>query len=173
MAAAASRDVYIAGIVSKVRHEVAKNGNPYGRFTLEDFDEAIELALFKEDYLKFKHLLVDDAIVFVKVKVALRYGTDDQFEPRIQKISLLSDVMDEQAKLLIVQIPLDNLADTMTNRIIDTIKKNKGNCRVRLEFFDFVNNYRVETVSSKHKVICSNTVRQLQLIAGIHTKVKA
>jgi DNA polymerase-3 subunit alpha len=172
LAAAASRDVFIAGIVSKVRHEVAKNGNPYGRFTLEDFDEAIELALFKEDYLKFKHLLVDDAIVFVKIRAALRYGTEDQFEPRIQKISLLSDIMDEQAKAIIVQIPLDNLADTMTNQIIDTIKKNKGNCRVRIEFFDFVNNYRVETISSQHKVMCSNAVKQLKLINGVNTKVK-
>ena len=46
MAAAASHDVFIAGIVSKVRHEIAKNGNPYGRFTLEDFDESIELVTF-------------------------------------------------------------------------------------------------------------------------------
>jgi DNA polymerase-3 subunit alpha len=172
MAAAASRDVFIAGIVSKVRHEVAKNGNPYGRFTLEDFDESIELALFKEDYLKFKHLLNDDAIVFVKLRSALRYGTEDQYEPRIQRISLLSEIMDEQAKAVIIQIPLDNLADTLTNQIVDTIKKNKGNCRVRIEFFDFVNNYRVETVSSHHKVVCSNAVRQLKLINGINTKVK-
>jgi len=31
MAGAASREVFIAGIVSKVRHEIAKNGNPYGK----------------------------------------------------------------------------------------------------------------------------------------------
>jgi len=123
-------------------------------------------------YLKFKHLLNDDAIVFVKLRAALRYGTEDQFEPRIQKISLLSEIMDEQAKAIIVQIPLDNLADTLANQIIDTIKKNKGNCKVRIEFLDFVNNYRVETVSIQHKVLCSNVVRQLRLIAGINTKVK-
>jgi DNA polymerase-3 subunit alpha len=172
MAGAASRDVFIAGIVSKVRHEIAKNGNPYGRFTLEDFDEAIELALFKEDYLKFKHLLADDAIVFVKLRSALRYGTTDQFEPRIQRISLLSDVMDEQAKGLILQIPIDNLNEPLTSHIIDVLKRNKGNSRVRVEFFDFVNNYRVETASSQYKVICSSAVRQLRLMPGINIKVK-
>ena len=173
MAAAASRDVFIAGIVSKVRHEIAKNGNPYGRFTIEDFDESIELALFKEDYLKFKHLLEDDRIVFIKLRTALRYNTTDQFEPRIQRISLLSDVMDEQAKGLILQIPFDNLSDTLTYKIIDAVKKNKGNCKLKVELFDFVNNYRVETVSSQHKVICSNTVKQLSLLPGIKLKVKA
>jgi DNA polymerase-3 subunit alpha len=173
MATAASSDTLIAGIVSKVRHEVAKNGNPYGRFTLEDFDEAIELALFKEDYLKFRHLLVDDAIVFVKLRAMLRYGTEDQYEPRIQRISLLSDVMDEQAKGLIIQIPLDNLNDTLANSIIDAVKKNKGNVRVKVEWFDFANNYRVETVSSQHKVLCSGAIRQLKLLSGIHIKIKS
>jgi len=173
LAAVASHDVYIAGIVSKVRHEVAKNGNPYGRFTLEDFDEAIELALFKEDYLKYKHLLEDDRIVFMKLRTMPRYNSPDQFEPRIQRISLLSDLMDEQAKGLVIQISYDNLSDKLTNEIVDAIKKNKGNCKVRVELFDFVNNYKVETVSSQHKVTCSKAIKQLSLLPGIKLKVKA
>jgi hypothetical protein len=111
--------------------------------------------------------------VFVKLRTALRYNTTDQFEPRIQRISLLSDVMDEKAKGLIIQIPFDNLSDTLTYKIIDAVKKNKGNCKLRVELFDFVNNYRVETVASQHKVICSNTVKQLSLLPGIKLKVKA
>ncbi len=173
MAAAASHDIFIAGIVSKVRHEVAKNGNPYGRFTIEDFDESIELSLFKEDYLKFKHLLEEDRIVFVKLRTAPRYNTPDQFEPRIQRISLLSDIMDEQAKALNIQIPFDNLNDSLTYKIIDAVKKNKGNCKVRVELFDFVNNYRVETVSSQHRIICSRVIHQLSTVPGIKLKVKA
>ena len=169
--AASTRDIYIAGIVSKVRHEVAKNGNPYGRFTLEDFDDSLELSLFKEDYLKNKHMLVDDAIVYVKLRTAARWGSD-QFEPRIQRISLLSDVMDEMAKGLILQVPIDNLNDPLTNHIVDALQKNKGNCRVKVEFFDFVNNYKVETSSAKYKVLCSGATRQLRMVPGIHVKVK-
>jgi len=81
--------------------------------------------------------------------------------------------MDEQAKGLIIQIPLDNLALPVTNHIIDAVKKNKGNCKVRVEFFDFVNNYRVETVSSQHKVLCSAALRQLRQLPGINIKVKS
>jgi DNA polymerase-3 subunit alpha len=172
LAAAANHDVFIAGIISKVRHEVAKNGNPYGRFLLEDFDESIELSLFKEDYLKFRHMLVDDTIVFVKLRTALRYNTADQWEPRLQRISLLGDIMDEQAKALIIQIPLDNLNENLTPRIIEAVKTNKGTCKVRLEMFDFVNNYKVETVSA-HKVVCSKAVKQLRALAGINIKIKS
>jgi DNA polymerase-3 subunit alpha len=172
MQAATNRDVVIAGIVSKVRHEVAKNGNPYGRFYLEDFEEGIEMALFKEDYLKFKHLLVDDTIVYVKLRTALRYNTTDQYEPRIQKISLLGDVMDEVARSITIQAPVENITESGSVRIIEAIRKNKGNCRVYFEFFDFVNNFKVATVSSKYKVVCSETVRQLRKIPEINIKVK-
>jgi DNA polymerase-3 subunit alpha len=170
--AAATRDVFIAGIISKVRHEVTKTGSPYGRFTLEDFDESIDLVLFKEDYLKYRHMLVDDAIVYVKLRTALRYLTSDQFEPRIQRISLLSEVMDEQARGLILQIPVDNLNEPLTNHLVDVLKRNRGNCKVRVEFFDFINNYRVETISSQHKVVCSSTIRQLRMMPGVNIKVK-
>jgi len=128
--------------------------------------------LFKEDYLRFKHLLLDDTIVFLKLRTALRYNTVDQWEPRIQRISLLSDVMDEQAKALIMQIPLDNLTENITPKIVEAIKSNKGTVKVKIELFDFVNNYRVETISA-HKVVCSNAIKQLRNIPGISIKVKA
>lgn len=116
-------------------------------------------------------MLVDDAIVYVKLRTAARWGSD-QFEPRIQRISLLSDVMDEMAKGLILQVPIDNLNEPMTNHIVDALQKNKGNCKVKVEFFDFVNNYKVETSSSKYKVLCSGATRQLRMVPGIHVKVK-
>ena len=172
MAAATSHDTFISGIVSKVRHEIAKNGNPYGRFVLEDFDESIELALFKEDYLKYKHLLLDDAIVFVRLRTALRYNTNDQFEPRILRISLLSDVMDELARALTVQIPVENLTESVTKRIVELAKTNKGSCKLRIELLDFVNNYKLEMVSTQYKVNCSNAVKQLKLIPGVNLKIK-
>jgi DNA polymerase-3 subunit alpha len=172
MAAATSHDTFISGIVSKVRHEIAKNGNPYGRFVLEDFDESIELALFKEDYLKYKHLLLDDAIVFIRLRTALRYNTVDQFEPRILRISLLSDVMDELARALTVQIPVENLTESVTKRIVEMAKTNKGTCKLRIELLDFVNNYKIEMVSTQYKVTCSNAVKQLKLIPGVNLKIK-
>jgi len=173
LAAAAGHDVFISGIISKVRHEVAKNGNAYGRFTLEDFDESIELSVYKEDYLKFKHILIDDTIVFVRLRTALRYGTDDQFEPRIQRISLLGDVMDEQARALTLQISVDNLTETVTSQLVASIKASKGNCKLRVELLDFTNNYKIEMVSTQYKVQCSSAIKHLKLVPGVNLKVKS
>jgi hypothetical protein len=71
-----------------------------------------------------------------------------------------------------MQIPLDNLTENITPKIVEAIKLNKGTCKVKIELFDFVNNYRVETISA-HKVVCSNALKQLRNIPGINIKVKA
>ena len=173
MGAFANRDVIIAGIISKVRHETAKNGNPYGRFMLEDFDESIELSIYKEDYLKYRHLLNDDTVVLLRLHTAARYSDPTQFEARIQRISLLGDAMDEMAKALLVYVPVDALSDLVTSQLIDILKKNKGNCKLRIELVDHLNNYRVETISSQHKVLCSSVIRQLRSLPALSMKVKA
>jgi DNA polymerase-3 subunit alpha len=172
MLAAFSNDFFLAGIISKVRHEVARNGNPYGRFVIEDFDDSIEMSLFKEDYLKYKHLLVDDTVVFLRVRASLRYNTTDQYEPRIQRMSLLSEVMDEQAKVLIVKIPLEMLTPGLTFQLSAAMKSNKGHCRVKIQVVDFLNKYQVDMNSSHYKVLCSKTLIELRKIPGIVYLVK-
>ena len=67
----------------------------------------------------------------------------------------------------------DDLNDSVTNLIVDAVKKNKGNCKLKIELLDFENNYKVETVSSHFKVECSKAIKQLSLIPGVKLKVKA
>lgn len=172
LTAAVANEFFIAGIISKVRHEIAKNGNPYGRFMLEDFDDSIEMSLFKEDYLKYKHLLADDTIVFIRLRAQLRYNTTDQYEPRIQRMTLLGDVMDDQAKAILIKVPVEMLNESLTHQLTETIKSNKGNCRVRFQLNDFTNNCRIELVSSHYKVLCSKALQQLRQIPGIVCQVK-
>ena len=166
------KEAIVAGIISKVRHETAKNGNQYGRFMLEDFDETMELALFKEDYLKYKHLLNEDTVVMIRLQIASRYNDPNQLEPRIQRISLLAETMDEMAKTLFVYIHADALTEIVTSQLIEVIKKNKGNCKVRIEIIDTSNNFRVETLAHQHKVLCSAVIRQLQALPGIGIRIK-
>lgn len=165
-------EMSIAGIISKARHETAKNGNPYGRFILEDFDESIELALFREDYMKFRHLLVEDTLVYLKVKIAAKYGSNDQFDVRINRISLLSEIMDEMTKSLTVKVDVDALNETTTNQLIDIIKQCKGTCKIKFQMLDFNKGYKLDMSSTKYKVLSSTASKLLKQIPGIHLQIK-
>src|SRR6185437_15195707 len=52
-------EICIGGLVSNVQHKMTKNGKPFGTFILEDYNESYEFALFGDDYIKFRNLLVD------------------------------------------------------------------------------------------------------------------
>ena len=170
--AATNQDFLVAGIISRVKHEIAKNGNLYGRFTIEDFDDSIEISLFKEDYLKYKHLMLEDTVVFLKLRMQLHFNTADQYEPRVSRMSLMSEVMDDLARTIVVQIPVENLTDLLTNQIIHIVKSNKGNCRIKVQLIDFMNSHRVDLVSPCSKVTCSKAIRQLKLLPGINCQIK-
>ena len=88
-----NRELIFAGIVTSVNHKTTKTGNPFGNFTIEDYDGTIQLALFSEDYLKFKHFLNKDAILFIKARVQPKYGSAEVLEIKITNIGLLSEVL--------------------------------------------------------------------------------
>jgi DNA polymerase-3 subunit alpha len=48
------REIRIAGILSSVNHRTTKKGDPMASFNLEDYTGSLNLALYSEDYLKYK-----------------------------------------------------------------------------------------------------------------------
>jgi len=168
---AGAREFIFAGIVSKVRHETAKNGNAYGRFTLEDFEDQVDFALFGEDYLKMKHLLEEDKSLMIRAKVQNRYGKVDMPELKITNMSLLADAMDKMAKQLYVQIPLVNLAEPLVKNIVKIVKSHKGDCRIKISIIDLDENYKVDMHTGKNKVLCSVVIRELKKLGGMAVKV--
>ncbi|NNC84367.1 MAG: DNA polymerase III subunit alpha, partial [Flavobacteriales bacterium] len=52
-----NREMAIGGICTKAEHRTSQNGNLWGLFEMEDYHGVYEFRLFKESYLKFRHLL--------------------------------------------------------------------------------------------------------------------
>ena len=45
---------------------MTKTGKPFGTFVLEDYNESYEFALFGDDYVKFRNLMVDGYFLHIK-----------------------------------------------------------------------------------------------------------
>lgn len=170
--ASSTRDLFIAGMVSNVRHETAKNGNLFGRFSVSDFDDTLDLVLFKEDYLKYKHLLFNDAIVWIRLNYRLRYGSADVYEPRVARISLLETVMDEQAKAVEMTISIKDLNAQTAKMIIKAINENSGSCKILINIINPETNNRVKLVSGKQRVMISRISKALAQIPKVSFTIK-
>jgi DNA polymerase-3 subunit alpha len=62
------QELALVGIVTDVQHRMSKKGSPFGTFSIEDYESTYQVSLFNENYMRFKHLLVLDAVVYVKGK---------------------------------------------------------------------------------------------------------
>ncbi len=66
---AANQEVFFGGMLTQVRYmntKKARNGNTrYVRCKLEDFTGSVECVMWPDDYVRYKELIAEDAIVFV------------------------------------------------------------------------------------------------------------
>ena len=167
-----NKDVAFAGIVAEAAHKVGKTGKPYGTLTLEDYSCTFPLALFSEDYLRFKHFLEKDTFLYIKGKVQTRYKTDDQFEVKVQSIQLLSEIGNKMTRSLTLNIDIEDLSKSRIQAIFDMLKPHEGKIPLRMVVKDKDMKWNVEGVSKKVKVHISRQLfDELETIPSLEYKI--
>lgn len=132
-----NKSLTFGGIITNVQHRTSKNGKGWGSFTLEGYDENFEFKIFGEEYLKFRHFLIQNNFTFMKVLI--REGWINQEgkrgEPRIQfqTLQYLQDVLPQFAKKLIIAMDIKELHSELIHRLNDLFQSNKGDNLVTFE----------------------------------------
>ncbi len=151
-----NKDVTVAGMITGVNHRVAKTGNPFGNFTLEDYSGSYQFTLFAEPYLKMKHFLVPNSFLFLNGKVETRWKTTDQFEYKIGQMQLLSDVREKKIKSITLEMSLSALSDGFINEVNELIVANPGNVNVKVKVNESGEKISIDMPSKKFKVNPTN-----------------
>src|ERR1700710_601972 len=102
-------EICIGGLVSNVQHKMTKTGKPFGTFVLEDYNESYEFALFGDDYVKFRNLMMDGYFLHLKGIIEEKFRQKDNWDMKIQTMSLLSEMRDRLTKSLTVCLDLSAL----------------------------------------------------------------
>ena len=122
-----------AGIVTEVQHKISKNGKPYGRMTIEDFDDSYNFLFFSDDYIRFKNYMELGWFLFLSGKMKNKWNNPEELEYKIDDIKLLTKVRDDLIKELHLKINIDDI----NSEIIDNLEKDlknskKGNCHLKI-----------------------------------------
>jgi DNA polymerase-3 subunit alpha len=150
------KDMCVAGIVTKNVVRQAKNGNPFVLFTVEDYTGPLDMALFGEDYVNFNKYLAVGQFVYIKGKVQLRYGTNDQWELKPLQVQLLAELRKKMAKGLQINVDLAKVNKTIVSRLTAAAQSQPGDCFVKLVFFDQEEKMQVEASARKFRIFPSN-----------------
>jgi DNA polymerase III subunit alpha len=135
------KNVAFGGMVNNVQHRTAKNGKGWATFNLEGYDESFEFRIFDEEYLKFRHFLVQNTFVFFKVNVKegwVNRETGRKSDPRLQFIEakMLADVLPTFAKKIIIQFSINELGEELVNDLYNLFVNNKGDHQVTFEVLE-------------------------------------
>lgn len=150
------KELKIAGIITSTVTKYAKNGNQYCRFTLEDFDGTYNFSLFGKDYLNFKTFAETPGALLYVVGRYQPGWKGDEYEFKIMRIELLSDIRNKLTKNFTIEIDVSDVNDRMLDEINKIITKYPGKTKLRFKFMDFADGMVVGMNSTSQAVELKN-----------------
>lgn len=150
------KELKIAGIVTATETRFAKNGNPYCRFTIEDFDGNYQFSLFGKDYLAFKTFVeTNDALLHITGRYQARWD-GKEYEFKIQKIDLLPDIRNKLTKYFTVEVASFEVNDVLINQLDKLVQKYPGKTKLRIKFTDFEEGIKIGLTSTAKAIEINN-----------------
>ena len=146
-----NKDLTIGGIVTDVQHRISKNGKGWAAFTIEDYSEAHEFRIFGEDYLKFKHFLIPNSFLYIRISVRPGWREGDV---RIQfnHIQMLQDVLEAQAKKITLQLNINDIDEKRISSLEGIIKEHEGKDLLNFVVYDVEDRMQLHMPSRSSKV---------------------
>ncbi|WP_026978472.1 DNA polymerase III subunit alpha [Flavobacterium tegetincola] len=135
------KSLTFAGIVNNVQHRVAKNGKGWAIFNLEGYDESFEFKIFGEEYLKFRHFLIQNNFTYLKVLVKegwVNKETGKKSDPRIQftEAKQLQDVLTNFSKKIIIDLDIKKLKPELIENLTTVFSEHQGDHQVSFEILE-------------------------------------
>ncbi len=166
-----NKNITFAGMITSVAHRTTKNNKPFGSFTLEDFKDSMQLAIFSEDYLKFRHFLVEGNYIMIKAKVQNRFNQEGNLEIKIHQVSLLAEAIEKSTRQLTIIINNLELDEQKSNDIYELINKHSGQVPFKVRLCDKEEGYNIELKSRNNKIDPLSLVKELQKFSGVKYKL--
>ncbi|WP_298391739.1 DNA polymerase III subunit alpha [Flavobacterium sp.] len=157
------KNLTFGGIVTNVQYRTGKNGKDWAMFTLEGYDESHDFRIFNEEYLKFRHFLVNNQFIYFKIHVKdgwVNRETGKKSDPQINFIDakLLADVLPTFAKKLAIQLNISDLKENLMQQLSAVFKANEGDKQVDFEVVETeIVKRTIETIPAKTEIISTES----------------
>jgi len=145
------KDLSVGGIITDVQHRISKNGKGWASFVLEDFTDSFEFRIFGEEYLKFKHLLVINSFLHLKVRVDKGWQ-EGQTRLRFIDVKMLQDVMEKLTKKITINLDLKQINKSFIEELRGLIRAYKGDKLLSFKVIDNPEKIQVNMHSQTYKL---------------------
>lgn len=116
------RQFRLVGLVADAQHRIAKSGNKYGNFVLEDYSGKTEFPLFSEDYLRLSPILQQGSTVLITGFLKQRYNRDD-FDFKVTSVTLAETMKRNMTR----QVSIETHPQSVSKEVVTFFEKNIRN----------------------------------------------
>ena len=131
----------IAGLVAEAQHRIAKSGNKYGVFYVEDYTAKMEIMLFSDDYVKFSNYLEAGMLIFLTGTFRQRYNKSE-FEFKISQITLLETLMRSCTKKLQIDVQPKDISQEFIDFMSENVNRFPGRSSLKFCVNDIISNLK-------------------------------
>ncbi len=124
------KEVIFGGMVTSTLQRTTKNGSLFGVMTLEDYSGSMDFRLFKENYLKMRHMLVVGNNLMVRALVEPNRYDENSLNINIKDISLLEDAMNKVMKKLTLYVSPERVTDAFVDEVVKLKQEYPGETRL-------------------------------------------
>ncbi len=156
------KQLKVAGIITDIFHGTTQKGMGYGRFTMQDYTGALEVALYNEQYQNWKALLFKGNVIYLEGMFVKRFNGDRYFF-KVKDIRMLDSVGKMLTKSITLKLPLENISDQLLQELESICEENQGEHKFKMKVVDTENKIELDLISKNRFVNASNQfVRQVE-----------
>ena len=143
----AGQPLHIGGIIVAAEDRMSQKGNPWGKYTIEDYTGSYQFSAFGETYQRFAALLRPNVYVYLTGVIQQRGAQFKYFKPKpveeaeyefsLQHVQLIKEAQ-KDLRSITLQIPIENVQPDLIDELMDITKNNPGETPLRLEIFDTI-----------------------------------
>ena len=150
------------GLITQAEQLRSQKGNPYGRYTIEDYTGSYQFVLFGNAYSQFAHLMLKDLYVLVTGVVQqkgagqkwFKEGKDEdaEFEFVVQRVDMLNEVQDKRVEGISIRLSLPAITPDVIDELADQIQANKGTERLHVYVYNPLSRQQIALTSRSYAV---------------------
>ena len=148
----AGQNITFGGIVTNLREGVSKRNKAYGIAKLEDYSGQGEVALFGDDWTKYRNLFVEGNALFITASVQPRRWDPSQLEMKLDKVEFLADINDTAIKKITISAKMSDLSENLCANLVECLTKNKGTAQLYFKFYDETTKSNIMMKSRQHSI---------------------
>ena len=144
----AGQPLHIGGIIVAAEDRMSQKGNPWGKYTIEDYTGSYQFSLFGEAYQRFAAILRPNMYVYLSGIIQQRGAhmmkwfkpkplEEAEYEFAVQQVQLIKEAQ-KDLRSITLQIPIENVQPDLIDELMDITKQYPGETSLRLEIFDTI-----------------------------------